>query len=101
MFPCTEAAKVFGALLADDNIRRATLFLSPGLTFKATRIKRVDKRDRSEHYVVSIGKPNYNERQRIKVLKKVGEPFPVKKVALTFFPDLKSKKGRKARRKRR
>lgn len=98
MFPCTEAAKVFGALLASNDNRRATLYLSPGLTFKATRTARVDKRQRQEHYVVTIGKPNWHERERIKVFKRAGEPFPVKKVQLTLFPAKKPAKGRKRRR---
>jgi len=39
--------------------------------------------------VLTIGRPNYAEREFIKLCKKAGEPFPVKKMQLKFYPKKK------------
>lgn len=98
MFDCTEAARVVGAVLSSDDVRRATYYLSPGLTIKATRTRRVDKREKAESYIVTVGRPNYAERKFIKVAKAAGEPFPVKKVQLTFWPKKQKVKDSKVKR---
>jgi len=36
--------------------------------------------------VLTLGKPNYEEREFIKACKKAGEPLPVKKVQLKYPP---------------
>lgn len=60
---------------------KATKYVSPSETIKATLR---GKRDRSKHIeiLLSLGPPNYLEREFIKKAKKVGEPFPVKKIQL-------------------
>lgn len=67
--------------------RKATKFISPTLTVKASRIHKLDRRSRAESYVVSVGKPNYKEREFIKACKDAGETFPVKRIQLKFYPD--------------
>ena len=60
--------------------RKATKYYAPGLVIKATARHKPKRRARSVEIVVTIGAPNYAERQFVKQLKKAGEPFPVKRV---------------------
>ena len=50
----------------------------------------IDKRSNAE-ILLTIGKPNYLEREFIKNCKKVGEPFPIKKIQLKFPPKTRAK----------
>lgn len=71
----------------------ATKFISPVHIIRATRKvynRRIDKR-RNVEIMFTDGRPNYHARQHIKLLKKAGEPFPVKKILLTFFPKRRKK----------
>lgn len=70
---------VFEAL--DKTVKTATKYVSPNMTIKATRRQQSRK---AIEVVVTIGKPNYAERQFIKACKKAGEPFPVKKIQLKY-----------------
>lgn len=67
--------------------RKATKYVSPTLTVKATRQYKLDRRDSRETFVVSIGRPNYKETQFIKQCKAAGEKFPVKNIQLKWYPD--------------
>lgn len=72
---------------------RTTKFVSDKVIVRATRKTfngKLSKQGNLE-LIVSIGKPNYKEREYIKLLKKAKEPFPVKKM-LTQFPPQKRKK---------
>lgn len=80
-----HVAKAFNALNRSHTIKRATIFLSPKSTVKITRQRR-DKRANHHTFLITIGAPNWHERQRIKTFKKAGEPFPIKKVQLTHYP---------------
>lgn len=40
-------------------------------------------------FVLKIGKPNYLERDFVKMCKKAGEPLPVKKVQIKHYPKKK------------
>ena len=73
----------------DRNVRKATKYVLPNLTIKATRQKKPDGRDRQETFIVTIGKPNYLERKFIKACIKAKEPFPIKKIQLKFWPKKK------------
>jgi hypothetical protein len=96
MIPFEEVpSKVYGQLaeilLSDKTIRRATKYLSPKLvvkltarTYKYRNGKRGTKQDAHEDFVLTVGKPNYAERQFVKKLVAAGEPFPVKKIQLKF-----------------
>ena len=85
-------AEVVDALIL-NGVRRATKYLSPDCTVKATRRvfraygKRPRKRERLTEVVLSFGSPNYEERGFIKTLKAAEEPFPVKKVQLKHFSE--------------
>jgi len=81
----SPAAKVLD-VMANLNIRKATYFLSPDLTVKASRHNKVNRRSRIDSIVLTYGKPNYKEREFIKLCKKAGEKFPVKKIQLKFWP---------------
>jgi hypothetical protein len=76
-------------LIATKEARRATKFVSPTLTVKATRRHRFDKRSRFEEFFVTIGRPNYRERVWIKTAQRAGVPFPVRRLQLTFWPKKK------------
>jgi hypothetical protein len=65
---------------------KATKYLGEKLTIKATRKRYGGKhsRGRAADIVFTVGKPNYEEREFIKLCKKAGESFPVKKIQLKF-----------------
>lgn len=67
--------------LVDTGSRQATKYVSDKLVITATRRTYDGKIMRGNiEVVLKIGKPNYAERQFIKLLKKAGEPFPVKDI---------------------
>jgi hypothetical protein len=70
--------------------RRATRYISPTEVVKATRRHKPRKSDRTTEMVVTVGRPNYAEREFIKRCKKSGEPLPVNKIHLEFY----AKKGK-------
>lgn len=72
--------RVVDALMINVEAKRATAYISPTYTIKATRQHRFDKRLRQETFLITLGQPNYAERKFIKLCKKVGEPFPVKRI---------------------
>jgi hypothetical protein len=77
---------VFGQLAArilNGSARKATKFLSARQVVKATiRGGKIDKRDRRVEILFTVGRPNYEERQFIKVAEAAGEAFPVKRVQI-------------------
>jgi hypothetical protein len=84
---CTDQAAVFAELaecILVDGAYKATKYLSPTLTIKATRKRYKGKilKGHAIDIVFTVGKPNYEEREFIKKAKKAGEPFPVKKIQL-------------------
>ena len=62
--------------------KRATKYVSPSFTIKATRQHKYRSGSLSGTVIVTIGRPNYAEREFIKKAKKAGEPFPVRKIQL-------------------
>lgn len=85
MTPIQAISQVLGAAFIDASVQRATFYASPKYTIKATRRFRPRKNDAYESYVLTLGVPNYAEREFIKKCKKAGEPFPVKKIQLRFY----------------
>lgn len=77
-------AKVVTAVWA-NSVRSAVKYLAEDLVVKATAKGKPDGRYRSRSFVVTIGKPNYRERQFVKACRKAGEPFPVRKLQLRFW----------------
>jgi hypothetical protein len=58
---------------------KATTYLSKDFTVKATRKRydgKINKRARTVDIILTIGKPNYEERERMKRAKKNGWDFP-------------------------
>lgn len=72
--------------LLEVGARQTVVYQHPNLTVKATRQRKPDKRTRSETIILTIGRPAHAERKRIKLLTKAGEPFPVRKVSIKFYP---------------
>ena len=83
--------RCISTLQQDSTLRRVTAYVSPIETVKATRMYRLDRRERREEFLVSVGRPNYRERKWIKFAKRAGESFPVRKLQLTFWPKRKRK----------
>ncbi len=88
----TRLAMVLGRIittLIDQDAKKVTAFLSPLLTVKASRRLcdgKIHRRARTIDVVVTIGKPNYQERRFIKDYQRAGEPFPVKRLQITMPP---------------
>ena len=74
--PFANVAKVV-QILEQTGLKRATKYVSPKHTIKATRMHK----DKST-YVVTLGKPNFRERLFIKTLLSAEEPFPVRQIQL-------------------
>lgn len=85
----TSSMLVIDALIEASNARKATRYVTPTWVAKASRQRRKDGRDSRETFVVTLGSPNYLEREFIKLAKKAGEPFPIKKIQLKFWPKKK------------
>lgn len=68
--------------VAFGGYKRATKYLSPKVTIKATRQGKVDRRNHQMTILVTFGRPNWREQKFIKMAKKAKEPFPIKKIQL-------------------
>lgn len=85
-YAMTKLGQCVGDVLTAPNTRRATAFISPTLTIKATAQRRPDGRGRSATALVTIGAPNFAERRFIRVCQKAGEQFPLKRIQWKFWP---------------
>lgn len=77
----------------------ATKYIDINFIVRATRKlhrRKIDKRGNAE-IVVTIGRPNYLERDFIKQCKKAGEKFPVKGIILKYPPEQKKTAKKKRR----
>ena len=71
-----------------DGVSKATKYLAPGLVVKAKRKLfngKVDKRSRIAEICVTVGAPNYLEREFIKEVVKMGTSFPIRDVQLKMI----------------
>lgn len=81
---------IFGQLaeiILEGGARKATKYISERETVKATRQMyggKINKRDRHTTILFTVGIPNYEEREFIKLCKKSNEPFPVKKIQIKW-----------------
>jgi hypothetical protein len=86
-------AEVADCIMASGNtVYKATKYIDERMTLKATRKRfggKIPKNERRIEILFTIGTPNYEERQFIKLLKKSGEPFPVKNVQLKHIRSIK------------
>ena len=81
--------RVITTLLYFTNARKATKYVAPDYVIKASRLSKYDGRNKQESFVITIGRPNYAEREFIKLAKKAGVKFPIKKIQLKFWPQKK------------
>ena len=82
--PYSHVASTMQSLI-ETGARKAVKFVTPTYTVKVTRQRKLDRRDKSETFLVTTGKPNYLERKFIKLAVRAREPFPIKKIQLKFF----------------
>lgn len=78
-----QVGKVVGALVA-SGAKRATLYLSAKERVSAQYVGDRDGRVSRHSIIVTIGTPNYQDREFIKRCRRAREPFPVRKVQLKF-----------------
>lgn len=72
-------------LLIESGAVRATKYLSENQIVRAVRRTYGGKIVKGNTEVlITIGKPNFQEREFIKILKKSKEPFPVKKIQIKW-----------------
>lgn len=79
-------AQVTEILLSEPEVRKATVYFDDQTVIRATARGKLDARARSTTIVLTVGKPNFVERRFIRLCHKAGEPLPVKKVQLKFWP---------------
>jgi hypothetical protein len=75
--------------LLESGAKKASVYESENLVVTATWQQKPRRGETSSTFLVTIGKPNYAGRQFIKACKKAGDPLPVKKVQLKFYPKKK------------
>lgn len=80
------------AVVNDSNVKRAVKYISPKLIVRATRTGKKAVRSGNIEITLTIGKPNYLEREFIKLCNKAKEPYPIKKIQIKLFPINKNKK---------
>lgn len=81
-----QSAKVICALL-ESEAWKAVLYLSPTEIVRGTRRYYASKRKpdpKRIEVLVSIGRPNYLEREFVRACQRAGQQFPVTKVQLKF-----------------
>jgi hypothetical protein len=84
--PRSAVNRVVEACFQLVGVKQATVYVSENHIVRATALHPMDARSRSNSLVVTIGKPNFREREFIKTCQKAGEPLPVRKVQLKFWP---------------
>lgn len=87
-----KLGQAVGDVLCMSHVRKATAFISPKLTIKATAQHRGDKRSKSATCLVTVGAPNFVERRFIRVCQKAGMAFPLSQIQWKHWP---KKGGRK------
>ena len=76
-------------VLLNGDYKSVIKYVTPKFVVKATWHQKPNNKNRSESILVTVGQPNYLERKFIKLCEKAGEPFPVKKVQLKYYPKKK------------
>jgi methylphosphotriester-DNA--protein-cysteine methyltransferase len=87
--------KIYEELISyasSHSVVKATKYISPKEIIRAVRTRYQNKILKNQNIEISltIGKPNYLEREFIKLCQKSGEPFPIKKVQLKLYNSKKS-----------
>lgn len=81
-----KLGEAIGDVITGTDIRRATAFISPTLTMKATAQRRQDKRTKSSTVLVTVGAPNFLERRFIRQCQKAGMCFPLRQIQWKHWP---------------
>ena len=76
-------------LMVDSTIKKVTKYHAENRVTKLTKIGKPSKNERQIHLKLTVGKPNYAEREFIKKCKKAGEPFPVRQIQIKRYPKRK------------
>lgn len=84
-----KLGQAVGDVLTITNVRRATAFISPTLTIKATAQRRQERRDKQATCLVTVGRPNFVERRFIRVCQKAGMVFPLSQIQWKSWPKKK------------
>lgn len=74
-------------IAANNSVIRATKYVSPKVVVRAVRKrygKRINKRGNVE-IILTIGRPNYIEREFVKLCQKAKVPFPVREVQIKLY----------------
>lgn len=79
MISARKLSRLVTAVL-HEQIKKATIYVSPKEVIKATYFGKKDRRSRRESVMVTFGAPNWAERQFIQKCKQAKEPFPVRKI---------------------
>lgn len=79
------AHKAIGTLLG-EGAKTSTVYVSDKIVVRVCRrtYRRKHRGVKPIELSVTIGRPNFRARQFIKMAKRAGEPFPIKKAQLTF-----------------
>lgn len=81
-----KLGEAVGDVVTGRNVRRATAFISPTFTMKASAQRRQDKRAKSATVLVTVGAPNFSERRFIRACQKSGVVFPVTGIQWKLWP---------------
>lgn len=79
-------SKCLDHLEVATDAKKATVYLSDKLVVSLCRRFKFSKRDTCADYVTKVGAPNYLERDFIKLCKKAGQPLPLHRVQLKYWP---------------
>lgn len=81
----SAAHRALGTLL-NNGAKTATAYVSDKVVVRVTRrtYREARRGYAPVELALTIGRPNYVARRFIKQAKRAGEPFPIKKVQLTF-----------------
>lgn len=69
----------------DYSIKTVTKYIDPKMVIRVSRRFKPQRRSSRYEFVVTIGAPNYLAVKFIKLCKKAGEPFPVKKIQISYY----------------
>jgi len=79
MMKADKGIKTISKFMARDSVIRVSRSINP-------RKGKSRAKPQSETFLVTLGKPNYDARQFIKLCIKAGEPFPVKRPQIKRYP---------------
>ena len=96
--------KVIECILGNDEVIKATKYISPKEIIRAVRktLRSQNRKTRKGENIeihLTIGKPNFLEREFIKDCLKAKEPFPVKNIQIKMWNPPKKKLERTTNRK--